>query len=232
MLKRHLDYQKNREGKTTTCISLSDLERFAQDWIFEGEFRAHSHHTLETRRVFTKNLLWFLKHNGFDSCGKRELKLFFVYLSKEQPDGRWGNPRRTAPLRPISVKDYFVTLRAMFRWFVEEGLLESSIIGELPTPVVRSSQIQPFAPEQVEALLDAAKGSVHPKRDLAIISLLLDCGLRASELCSLKLDDIDLNARCVSVLGKGNKRRSVYFGKNTTKVLWQHIRAEKLEEDA
>ena len=231
MRKRQLEYEKKNERQTTACIAIADLEKFAQEWIFEGEFRSHSPKTIEARQIFSKNLLWFLKQNGFESCGKRELKLFFVYLAKPQPEGRWGNPHRTAALRPVSVKDYFVTLRAMFRWLVAEGLIPTSIIDELPTPTARPSQIQPFAPEQVESLLGAAKQSCHPNRDLAILSLLLDCGLRASELCSLKVCDIDLNARCVTVLGKGNKRRSVYFGKNTTKAIWQHLRADNLGED-
>ncbi len=61
--------------------------------------------------------------------------------------------------------------------------------------------------------------------------LLLDCGLRAAECCNLKIGDIDLNARCVSVTGKGNKRRSVFFGKATAKALWIHIRSGTREPD-
>jgi site-specific recombinase XerD len=229
--KRQLEYVRPPKGKNTTCISLSNLEKFSQDWIFDGDYRSLSPKTLEARHIFSKNLIWFLKKNNFDSCSARELKLFFVYLSKPQTEGRWGIPRLTKPLRPISVKDYYVTLRCMFRWFVEEELIESSIIEELPPPIARASQIQPFAPEQIEALLEAARQSCHPKRDYAIVSLLLDCGLRASELCFLKYDDVDLNARCVTVLGKGNKRRSIYFGKNTTKALMQHLRGKELESD-
>ncbi|HVF10817.1 MAG TPA: tyrosine-type recombinase/integrase, partial [Abditibacteriaceae bacterium] len=231
MFKRHPEFGKSVEGQKPASLSIPDLERCAQDWLFEGEFRSHSHKTIDNRRMFVKNLLRFLKQNEFGSCGKQELKAFFIYLSKPEPEGRWGIPRLTQPLRPVSIKDYFTNLKIMFRWCVTEGLIESSPMESLPPPMVRDSHIQPLAPEQSVALLHAAKKSCHPKRDYAIVSLLLDCGLRAGELCSLKVCDIDLNARCVSVLGKGNKRRSVFFGKATAKALWQHLRSEEREPD-
>lgn len=231
MHKRQLELANSPNNQNTACLNLSDLERYRQDWLLEGEFRAHSPKTLEGRRIFSKNLVWFLKAHDHEVCGKREIKAFFVFLSQPQPQGRWGSLRFTAPLRPVSIKDYFVNLRVMFRWFISEGFIESSPFDTLAPPIARESHIQPFAPQQVEALLEAAKKSCHAKRDYAIVALLLDCGLRASELCNLRVCDIDMNARCVSVLGKGNKRRSVYFGNKAAKALWQHLRTQERESD-
>jgi hypothetical protein len=42
-------------------LSLRDLERHAEDYFFESEFRSHSAHTIETRQGFVRNLLWFLR---------------------------------------------------------------------------------------------------------------------------------------------------------------------------
>jgi site-specific recombinase XerD len=231
MVNRPLKKSRQNHECKLSFLSLEDLERFSQDWLFDGEFRAHSPRTTETRRIFVQNLLRFLTQEGCSTCGKQELKAFFVFLGRPTPEGRWGIPRLTQPLKPITIKDYFVNLRVMFRWFEMEGFIEASPMEALPIPAVRDSHIQPFAPEQVKALFEAAKKSTQPKRDYAIVSLLLDCGLRAGELCGLKVCDIDLNARCVSVTGKGNKRRSVYFGKETSKALWQHIRSTNRQAD-
>lgn len=231
MLNRPLKFPKKIDECKLSSLSLEDLERCAQDWLFDGEFRAHWPKTTEARRMFVQNLLRFLKQEGHTTWGKQELKTFFVFLGKPTPEGRWGIPRLTQPLKPVSIKDYFVNLRVMFRWFEMKGLIEASPTDTLPMPQVRVSQVQPFAPEQVKALFEAARCSTQPKRDVAIVSLLLDCGLRAGELCGLRVCDIDLNARCVSVTGKGNKRRSVYFSKETSKVLWQYLREAKREPE-
>jgi site-specific recombinase XerD len=232
MLERHLDSANSKNGKianSAAFVGVAELELHIQDWLFEGEFRSHSVKTTETRRIFTKNLLWFLKQQGYTTCDRQELKAFFVYLGKPAPEGRWDNRQFTKPLRPVSIKDYFVNIQIMFRWCVSEGLIEASPMETLAPPIVQAGQIQPFAPEQITALFEAARKSTHAKRDVAILSLLLDCGLRAGELCHLKVGDIDLNACCVSVIGKGNKRRAVYFGKVTGKALRQHLRSKGQE---
>ena len=219
---------------STPNLSTAELSRLANDWLLDGQFRLHSPNTVATRRIFIKNLLWFLQRRGFASCGKSELKQFFVYLSNghEEPDGRWGNSQLKKPLRPISVKDYFVNLASMFDWLVREGDLAVSPLQGLPLPKVRASQIQPLSETHVSALLEAAKKSSSPKRNLAIVLLLLDCGLRATELCNLKMNDLDVEVRRCFVLGKGNKHRSVFFGRNTARALWQYLRAERRDPDS
>ena len=109
-----LDQSRHPQSRPT--LSRHDLSHFANDWLLDGQFRLHSPNTVATRRVFIKNLLWFLERRGFVHCGVTELKHFFIYLSNghEEPGGRWGNPHLKKPLRPISVKDYFVNFASMF----------------------------------------------------------------------------------------------------------------------
>lgn len=185
MLKRQLELTSSSTRSphvSGPSLARQDLYRLANDWLLDGQFRLHSPSTVATRRVFIKNLLWFLERRGFEQCGTTELKHFFVYLSHghEEPGGRWGNPQLKKPLRPISVKDYFVNFASLFDWIVTEGYLEASPLQGLPVPKVRASQIQPLSDAHVSALLEAAKKTSNPKRDTAIVLLLLDSGLRAS----------------------------------------------------
>lgn len=57
---------------------------------------------------------------------------------------------------------------------------------------------------------------------MALILVLLDTGLRASELCSLLVADADRDGQ-LSVVGKGNKRRQVYVGTAARRALWQYL---------
>jgi integrase len=58
--------------------------------------------------------------------------------------------------------------------------------------VHRDDQIRPFTDEQIKALL-AAKRLQHPKRNEALLLLMCDTGLRASEVCGLTVGDLDLD---------------------------------------
>lgn len=62
--------------------------------------------------------------------------------------------------------------------------------------------------------------------------LLLDSGLRASELCSLRVTDLDQTNRSCRVLGKGNKYRTVRFGASSARVLWQYLRETSAERES
>lgn len=212
-------------------LSLSELQNHAQDWLLDGDLRQLSPATLSTRRLFVDKLLWFLRQEGFDSCGTPELRRFFGYLSNghETENGRWDNAQLKKKARPSTIATYYRHLRSMFRFFLQEGWIDASPLETITPPVVRSDQVQPFTQDQVNALLNAAKKTLHARRDTAILLFLLDTGARASEMCGLKLKDVDLQGRRCSVRGKGDKTRSLYFGKETTKALWSYLKEEPRE---
>jgi hypothetical protein len=49
------------QSNSAASLPTQHLARFAEDWLLDGEFRLHSPNTVATRRVFIKNLLWFLE---------------------------------------------------------------------------------------------------------------------------------------------------------------------------
>lgn len=178
--------------------------------------------------------VWFLNQRDFGTCGVPELRRFFAYLNSGhlEPEGRWGNPRQIKPLRPVTIQTYHKHLRTLFNWLVREEVLNVSPIEKIPAIVARPDQVQPYTDEQLSQLLKAAKNSRHRRRDEALVYFLLDTGLRASEVCNLRMQDVDYEARRCKVLGKGNKHRSIYFGKNAAKALWQYIREEERDTSA
>jgi site-specific recombinase XerD len=214
--------------KTACSLPASELERGTEGWLLDCEIRQHSKATLELHRIILSKLAWFVHDRKLTALGTLELRQFIVYLTRghEQPGGRWGIAQQKEPVTPSTVQTYHRHLRTFFRWLVAEGLLEASPMEAVPSPVARPDQIQPFTTEQINALLQAAKRSPQPRRNTALIYFLLDTGLRATEVCSLCLKDMDMQNRRCSVVGKGNKRRTVPFGGTATKELWQYLRED------
>jgi integrase/recombinase XerD len=60
-------------------------------------------------------------------------------------------------------------------------------------------------------------------RDRAIILVLFDTGLRASELCAITIGDVNIDRSNIKVVGKGSKERVVFFGRRTAKALWRYL---------
>lgn len=102
------------------------------------------------------------------------------------------------------------TVRAFFRWMVDEELLQAS-----PAAGVKSLQISRRIPQaltltEVERLLNAPDRETREGiRDRAALMFLYATGLRITELVSLQTKNLNLNAGFVLVLGKGGKERIV-----------------------
>jgi site-specific recombinase XerD len=220
-------------SSTEEKLSLKELEDLAEDWLLQGEAKSLSTQTLTNRKLYLHNLFWFFQREGYVCIGRGELRCFFAYIPKGHlaPEGRWGNPKENTPVKPVTVKTYYCHIRTFYRWLVKQEYLSKSPMEKIDPPIARENTVQPFTEAQVNALLKAAEGSLHPKRDTAILYFLLDTGARVAELCALKMKDVDLSSGKVTVQGKGNKSRPLYLSKSTLYHLRTYLRREQRGEN-
>jgi site-specific recombinase XerD len=230
--KTHLLSAKSEPEKVLS-IPVNLLRQCAEDWLLDGEVQQLTPATYKNRKFITDKFIWFLEREKFEECGEREIKKFFAYVNKGhlEPEGRWGDPRQKEKPAPLTVHTYFNNLSAFFGFIVRDGFLTANPFDGLSVPVERTDQIQPFTEDQVRAMFEAAKRSVSPKRDTAILWFLLDTGARATELCSLKFRAVNFSEQHVVVTGKGDKKRTLPFGRTTRKALWDYVRADPHEDD-
>ncbi|HEY3943460.1 MAG TPA: tyrosine-type recombinase/integrase [Acidimicrobiales bacterium] len=88
--------------------------------------------------------------------------------------------------------------------------------------------MQVLTDDQLRRLLSACEGKEwDARRDMAVLRLFLDGGMRLSELANLKVGDVDLDARVALVIGEGRRPRACPFGAKTTSALdrYLHVRA-------
>jgi site-specific recombinase XerD len=221
-----------KDALTQNALDTGQMEHCAREWLYDCEYRQHSKNTITSRRLYLDKLLWFLKTHGHESCGVPELRRFFAYLSTahEGDSGRWnGTQKRDTShraLRPSSIATYHRNLGAFFNWCIGEGFIEASPMQRIAAPLMRSDQIQPFTLEQARALIHAARRTRNPERDEVVVRMLLDTGMRASELCTLRMEQLDLFGQRATILGKGNKHRSVHFGSKAARALRNYLRFE------
>jgi integrase/recombinase XerC/integrase/recombinase XerD len=135
-----------------------------------------------------------------------------------------------AGITPAHVRGYLVALqrrglkdatqhthargvKAWLRWLVREGDLASSPMERVSMPRLEQRIPPPYAPGEVRALLAACdRRTARGARDYAIILTLLDTGLRASELVSLRVGHVDMRTGLATIMGKGGKQRIVRAG--------------------
>lgn len=214
------------------AVALSSLAAGISGWLQSCELRRMSDKTVHDRRWLMEKLTWYLQHQRPDARApfdRFSAEGFLAYAGETPAPGaaRWGNQTGSVnarrATRPVSVHSYFRCLRTLCNYLVSEGYCMVSPLARVKAPVKRQDQPSPFTNAQVQNILQAARAhSSSPARDSAIILLLLDTGLRAGELCSLRVRDISIADRRAVVTGKGNKRRAVFWGAQTARALVEY----------
>ncbi len=129
----------------------------------------------------------------------------------------WVRAARTVkgqPYAPSTVARTLVAVRGLHRFLVREGLGTVDPSTQVTGPRPGRSLPKALTIAQTEALLAAPVGDEPAAlRDRAMLEVLYAAGLRITELVDLDVDDVDLTARTVRAVGKGDKERIVPLGR-------------------
>lgn len=111
-------------------------------------------------------------------------------------------------------------VRGFFRWLAREGIVAANPAQGVRTPKAPKTLPRHLRPGEIESLLAAPDvNETFGHRDRAMLELLYATGLRVGELVSLDWSDLDLSARTLRVIGKGNKERMVPFNRAAESAL-------------
>lgn len=161
---------------------------------------------------------------------------YLEYLRHEyEPRRLNGEP---GALSSQTLRNIWVALRSFWTW-ADETLEVPTPMRRIKAPKASNVETVPLTQAEVKAILSAVqpRRAARPRsgaryeqqlRDRAILLLLLDTGLRASELCGLKVGDVELKTGRISVAGKGGKHRYVWAASVTRQALWQY-HAERID---
>jgi site-specific recombinase XerD len=135
-------------------------------------------------------------------------------VSLSEPARSGGRSRRRGkPLSRATVRGHIKALKVFAGWLRREGYLSRDALAALEVPRDDRRLFPVFSDSQLDALFRMAEGdSLRARRWTAVLWLLLDTGLRLSELTGLALERVDLELGTARVVGKGGKERLVPIG--------------------
>ena len=112
---------------------------------------------------------------------------------------------------------------AFYGWLRADGLIDKDPTANL-APVKRAKEVRkPFTDVEVMRLMEKAKSP----RDAALISFLLATGCRVGEVCGINRSDVNLHEMRMTVVGKGNKERIVYFDEVTAMWIERYLKTRR-----
>jgi site-specific recombinase XerD len=127
--------------------------------------------------------------------------------------------------RPTTAAVRFRSLQQFYRWALTEELIETTPMAGLSPPSIPEQPVAVLDETELTRLLRCMNSrDFEDRRDTAIVRLFLDTGMRLSEMASLALTDIDLDADVALVLGKGRRPRACPFGDKTGQAIERYLR--------
>jgi site-specific recombinase XerC len=200
-----------------------DWPFLVESWRLALAADNYSRHTTRTYKAAVDSLVgWLAEQHPGTAPAELERRQIRAWLVET---------RQTRSL--ATARSWISGIRHFCRWMVEEGEADHDATEGVRTPPLPQPRGRVLTEAECKRLVDACSGaSFTDRRDMAIVLLFLDCGLRLSELAGLQVDDLDLAAGTVFVLGKGSarsgpRRRVVPFGIRTTRALDRYLRARR-----
>jgi integrase/recombinase XerD len=190
---------------------MSLLDEFVNYLMAE---RGAAVNTVEAYRRDIKKYLVFLKKNGIevDKAKEDTVYSFMTYLQE-------------SGLKRISILRTFSSLRIFYKFLILEKVINSSPLSNIKLQAAKRSLPLVLNVEEVGKIIESPDtSSFLGLRDRAMLEMLYACGLRVSELLSIKVSDIFLNEGFLRVIGKGRKERIVPIGSYACKWVSLYLR--------
>lgn len=169
---------------------------------------------------------------------KADLQLFFEFISTYKRKSKINN----TVLKTITLIDLYkflgecekrgnvpatrarkvATLKSYFKYLKKVKIIKEDVAEELETPKINRKQpVVLDVDESIELLASMNKGDLNYQRDYCLLTLLLNCGMRLSEVKNIKINDIKDDV--LTIVGKGEKERKVYLNKNCLFSINQYL---------
>jgi site-specific recombinase XerD len=202
---------------STKATSPSHVRTLAASFLRSLRAANKSPRTIETYGEALRQFADHLERNGMPTDVDR-LHREHVESYVEELLARW---------KPATASNRYRALKSFFNWCRAEGEITSSPMANMEPPKVPEDPPLVLNEDDLRALLKTCEGKTdfESRRDLALLRVLIDTGMRRAEVRGLTVADVDLDLDVAIVVGKGGRRRAAPFGSKTSAALDRYMRA-------
>lgn len=181
------------------------LEKFIKKEIVQGSTNA-------TIRHYKSHIGFFMKYFGDKDINKVTYEVYgdyILYLKTKEKESS-GFVGKNEKLSGRTIKTYASALKTFLNYAYEEGYLKENVAFKIKMPRYKKKIIQILSFKEINMLINSFDRSTFLGcRDLLVTALMLDAGLRLSEVTKLSEPDFNFENHIIKVDGKGQKERLV-----------------------
>lgn len=191
-------------------MNIQDVKKLRDQYLSHCQFQKQlSSKTLKAYQIDLNQFCMFAETHAEPLC-KGTLLAFFEHLHEVY--------------KPKTAKRKIASLKAFFAYLEYEELIEGNPLQRIQTKFREPFCLPRTIPiEHIQQMLNAVYGALREQgiteyksktllRDIAVIELLFASGMRVSELCALRREDVSLHDGTIKIYGKGAKERLIQIG--------------------
>ncbi|MBL4693664.1 MAG: tyrosine-type recombinase/integrase [Magnetovibrio sp.] len=202
-----------------------DLISAQNDFLEDCRRKNLSGHTV---RAYQQDLNdfrhWLKRSDGLDLLSKDTI-------------GAWISDLAARRLAPTTIKRRVACLKVLFRWLEDEGRIEHNPFLGFRTHIKIPKKLpKNLSKSELRSLMGSPRALTFSEVTfsddclLLALEILFSTGIRVGELCSIQLENLDLETGIITIKGKGNRERKVYLVDQALRTVlshYLHIRAQK-----
>lgn len=162
----------------------------------------------------------------------RMIREYMVYMTEEHVNEKTGE----IGVSPYTVNSRIRFLKTFFNALFQEEIIDKNPVNDVKMMRVDEDTFDPLSDDEVERILGVPNTREYAQfRDLVGMYLMLDTGIRLSELCNLEISDIDFKSRCIILPAHKNKNRKpriMPLSNQVVKMLLELVNENKAHFDS
>ena len=176
----------------------------------------------KTIEVYQRDILefgHFIKNFSVNKLARGSIRSFLVFLSEKNN-------------QPITRRRKLTSLKNFFGFLENESLMKNNPVKNIAMPKVKDKEPSYLTEQELKKLMKTVKAdkSKHQKRNELMVKVLVETGIRISELTNLSVGDVDTESKTVTVKRKGGQKQSVPINTELAKQLKNMIKKKELAE--
>jgi integrase/recombinase XerD len=174
--------------------------------------------SFNTAKAYKNDLFKFkkfieLKNVNLNKFDNNDITSFIIFLKGEN-------------YSPTSITRILSGIRNFYKFLIGRGYVKNPFIN-IESPKIEKRLPEVLTLDEINRVLNLTKISRAHLRNIAILELFYSSGIRVSELCNLKISDLNLEVGFVKVKGKGNRERIALLNKKAVELIREYLKERK-----
>lgn len=197
-----------------------------EQFLKEKKVNGLTDDTLTHYRLHIQRFINYVNNCDIEDVSYSTYQDYIIYCKNKKAEGSKSN--KNVKLASRTIKTYSSAVRTFLQYCYDFNYISNNIASNITIPRYQKKVITILNDEELKKIIKSFDSTTFVgTRNLFIFCIMLDCGLRLSEVVKLKYEDFDFESGLIKINGKGQKQRYVPFSDTLKKIFDTYVKSCK-----